>query len=54
MTLVQDLVDETLVVSKNEISQEIRYVFETQKLILKGGAAVGTAALLEKSLRFKD
>ena len=50
LSLVQDLVDETLLVSENEISQAIRYVFETQRMVLEGGAAVGTAALLAKKL----
>ncbi len=50
LPLVQNLVDETLLVSENEISQAIREVFETQRMVLEGGAAVGTAALLAKKL----
>ena len=50
LALVQELVDETLLVSEDEIGQAIRYVFETQRMVLEGGAAVGTAALLAKKL----
>jgi len=50
LSLVQELVDETLLVSEDEIGQSIQYVFETQRMILEGGAAVGTAALLAKKL----
>ena len=50
LSLVQDLVDETLLVSEYEIAQAIRYVFDTQRMVLEGGAAVGTAALLSKKL----
>ena len=50
LSLVQDLVDETLLVSENEISQAIRYVFETQRMVLENVAAVETAALLAKKL----
>ena len=50
LALVQELVDETLLVSEDEIGQAIRYVFETHRIVLEGGAAVGTAALLAKKL----
>ncbi|MDC0188436.1 hypothetical protein OAJ61_01410 [bacterium] len=50
LSLVQNLVDDTLLVSENEISQAIRYVFETQRMVLKNVAAVETAALLAKKL----
>ncbi len=50
LSLVQELVDETLLVSEDEIGQAIQYVFETQRMVLEGGAAVGTAALLAKKL----
>ena len=50
LSLVQELVDETLLVSEDEIEQAIQYVFETQRMVLEGGAAVGTAALLAKKL----
>ena len=50
MKLVQELVDETLLVSEDEIGRAIRYVLQTQRMILEGGAAVGTAALLAKKL----
>ena len=50
LALVKELVDETLLVSEDEIGQSIRYVFETQRMVLEGGAAVGTAALLAKKL----
>ena len=50
LSLVQELVDKTLLVSEDEIGQAIRYIFETQRIILEGGAAVGTAALLAKKI----
>jgi len=50
LSLVQELVDQTLLVSEDEIGQAIQYVFETQRMVLEGGAAVGTAALLAKKL----
>ena len=50
LRLVEELVDETLLVSENEIGEAIRHVFETQRMVLEGGAAVGTAALLAKKL----
>jgi len=50
LSLVQELVDETLLVSEDEIGQAIQYVFETQRMVLEGGAAVVTAALLAKKL----
>ena len=53
LSLVQDLVDETLLVSEDEIGRAIKYVFETQRMVLEGGAAVGTAALLAKKLEVK-
>ena len=53
LSLVQDLVDETLLVSEIEISQAIRYVFETQRMVLEGGAAVATAAILAKKLEVR-
>ena len=53
LSLVQELVDETLLVSEDEIRQAIPYVFETQRMVLEGGAAVGTAALLAKKLEIQ-
>ena len=53
LSLVQKLVDKTLLVSENEIGEAIRYVFETQRMVLEGGAAVATAALLAKKLEVK-
>ena len=50
LSLVQDLVNETLLVSEIEISQAIRYVFESQRMVLGVGAEVGTAVLLSKNL----
>ena len=44
------MVDETLLVNEDEIGRAIQYVFETQRMVLEGGAAVGTAALLAKKL----
>ena len=51
--LVRDLVEETLLVSEDEIAQAMRYIFETQRLVIEGGAAVGVAALLAKKIEVK-
>ena len=51
--LVRDLVDETLLVSEDEIAQAMRYIFETQRLVVEVGAAVGVAALLAKKIEVK-
>jgi threonine dehydratase len=51
--LVRDLVDETLLVSEDEIAQAMRYIFETQRLVVEGGAAVGVAALLANKIEVK-
>ena len=51
--LVRDLVDETLLVSEDEIAQAMRYIFETQRLVVEGVAAVGVAALLAKKIEVK-
>ena len=51
--LVRDLVDKTLLVSEDEIAQAMRYIFETQRLFVEGGAAVGVAALLAKKIEVK-
>ena len=53
MKLVREFVDETILVSENEIAQAIRYVIETQGIVLEGGAAVCTAALLAKKLEVR-
>ena len=50
LSLVQKFVDKTLLVSEDEIGHAIRYVFETQRMVLEGGAAVGAAAILAKKL----
>ena len=50
LSLVQDLVDDIILVSEDEIAQAIRYVFETQRMILEGGGAVSTAAVLAKKI----
>ena len=51
--LVRDLVDETLLVSEDEIAQAMRYIFETQRLVVEGGAAVGVATLMAKKIEVK-
>jgi len=51
--LVRDLVDDTLLVSEDEIAQAMLYIFETQRLVVEGGAAVGVAALLAKKIEVK-
>ena len=51
--LVRDLVDQTLLVSKDEIVQAMCYIFETQRLVVQGGAAIGVATLMAKKIEVK-
>ena len=51
--LVRDLVDETILVSEDEIAQAMRYIFETQRLVVQGGATVGVATLMAKKIEVK-
>ena len=50
--LCRSLVDETLLVSEEEIYRGMRALFRHERLIAEGGGAVGIAALLAGKLRF--
>ena len=50
---MKKFVDEHLTVSENEIKDGMFYVFEKQRLIVEGAAAVGVAALLGGKLDVK-
>ena len=53
LPMVKKFVDEHLTVSENEIKDGMFYVFEKQRLIVEGAAAVGVAALLGGKLDVK-
>lgn len=44
--MIQDYVDETVLVSENEIATAMSYLLEIHHLVVEGGGAVGVAALL--------
>jgi threonine dehydratase len=48
--LVQEFVDETYVVSEEEIAAAMAFALEKQHLVVEGGGAVGIAALLHHRL----
>ncbi len=48
--MVQDLVDETLLVSEEEIASAMAFALKRLKLVVEGGGAVGIAALLHRRL----
>jgi threonine dehydratase len=46
--LCRELVDEIVLVSEEEIAAAMCYLFETHRLVIEGGGAVGVAALLAR------
>ncbi|HRO36768.1 hydroxyectoine utilization dehydratase EutB [Thauera sp.] len=46
--MVRDLVDETILVSEDEIADAIRHAYHEERLVVEGSAAVGIAALLSR------
>jgi threonine dehydratase len=51
LPLVQQFVDETVLVSEEEIADAIRFCLTEQRIVVEGGAAVGIAALLSNKVR---
>jgi threonine dehydratase len=49
--IVQELLDEAVLVSEDQIAQAMVYMLEHHHLVLEGGGAVGIAALLSKKVR---
>lgn len=49
--MVRDLVDDTVLVSEDEIAAAIRHVYEAEQLVVEGAGAVGVAALLAGRVR---
>lgn len=49
--MVQQYVDETVLVSEEEIAEAIWFCLKQQNIIVEGGAAVGIAALLSKKVQ---
>jgi len=47
----QDLIDEFILVSENEIAQAIRHAYWKERLIIEGSGSVGIAALLSGKLQ---
>jgi threonine dehydratase len=44
--MIQELVDETVLVSEREIAEAMTFAFEEHRIVVEGGGAVGIAALL--------
>ena len=53
LPLVLDRVDDVLLVSEDDIEQAILMLLEIEKTVVEGAGAVGLAALLKHSARFK-
>jgi threonine dehydratase len=51
--LVRDLVDETVLLSEEEIAQGMRHAFHAERLVVEGSGAVGIAALLAGKVEAK-
>jgi threonine dehydratase len=51
LSMVQQFVDETLLVSEDEIADAIMYCLTEQRIVVEGGAAVGIAALLSNKVQ---
>jgi threonine dehydratase len=49
--LVRELIDETIVVTEDEIASAIVFAYEEHRLVVEGGGAVGLAALLHGRVR---
>jgi threonine dehydratase len=49
--MVRELVDDTVLVSEDEIAAAIRHVYEEEQLVVEGAGAVGVAALLAGRVR---
>lgn len=52
--LVRELADETLRVPEAAIAEAMRFLLETEGLLVEGAAAVGVAALLERRLELSE
>jgi threonine dehydratase len=49
--LVRELIDETILVTEDEIASAIVFAYEEHRLVVEGGGAVGLAALLHGRVR---
>jgi len=49
--LVQEYVDDTILVSEEEIAEAMAFTLEQHHLVVEGGGAVGVAALLHRRVR---
>ena len=49
--MIQDYVDETILVSEEEIAAAMTFALEEYRLVVEGGDAVGIAALLSDKVR---
>lgn len=52
--MVRDLVDETVLVSEEEIAAAMRTLYRDQQIVAEGGASVGIAAMLAGKVDVKD
>jgi len=50
LRMIQELVDETVLVSEEEIAYSMLYALRKQNLIIEGGGAVGLAAILNRKI----
>ena len=48
--MVQNLVDEIILVSEEEIAEGMFFAFDTHHLVVEGAGAVGLSAILSKKL----
>lgn len=51
LALVRDFVDDTVLVSEDEIAAGMRWLFQNEGIVAEGGASVGAAALLAGKLK---
>lgn len=52
--IVRDLLDDTVLLSEDEIARGMRHLYRHEQLIAEGGASVGAAALLAGKVRPRD
>jgi len=52
--MVQELVDETVLVSEEEIAQAMAFALDQHRLVVEGGGAVGIAALMQGKVAAGD
>lgn len=51
--ICQDIIDDTIIVSEQEIGEAMKFIYKEHRLIIEGAAAVTVASLLQKKESFK-